>query len=694
MSATRGAGRSVGVLVGVALAVLELLWFAWDLREPLPNAGRGVTRLWILSYALPEVVPGVSVAGSHLGRVAIELSRVEFLPQRLPIVLVSAGIALAAVGLGRLVLRGLGLDRVLSWAERLPLAFMLGLTGLSLLTLLLGRLGALGPWPIRLGLGVVALVGCWRRGGAPSTVDRERTRVGWGWIGFGLVVAPFLLLMALASMLPTIDFDSLEYHLQGPKESFQAGRVSFLPHNVYTSMPFGVEMLHLLAMVVAGDWWRGALSGQFLVMLHAPVGAAFVAMAATRLGSPRAGWVGGIVYLSTPWIYRLAAIPYVEGPLIAYHAGLIWLAARAWGEPSLAVAWRLWGVAGALAGGALACKYPGLVSAVVPFGGLALGAGVRRRSWRVPLAFVAGLALVAGPWLAKNVVDTGNPVYPLGWRVFGGRGWDAAREAKWVNVHGPRGVSLEALGGGLVDVAGRSDWQSPLFVALAPLAWLRAGSRRPVGALWGYAAYLFATWWLLTHRLDRFWLPMLAPLAVLAGLGADWTRRRGWTWLLAGVLAAGVLVGFTYDTTALAGLNDWTEDLVTLRKSVPELLSPPLARLDAELPPGARILLVGQAAVFHLNHPIVYNTVFDDEILEGMAKGRASAEVREALARRGVTFVYVDWAEIARYRSPGNYGYTPFVTPELFAGLVRDKVLGPARHWGPRQDLYRVLPPR
>ena len=61
----------------------------------------------------------------------------------------------------------------------------------------------------------------------------------------------------------------------------------------------------------------------------------------------------------------------------------------------------------------------------------------------------------------------------------------------------------------VVDVAGRSDWQSPLYVALAPLALLRPGSRRLALALWGFVAYLFLTWWLLTHRLDRFWLPLL-----------------------------------------------------------------------------------------------------------------------------------------------------------------------------------------
>ena len=65
--------------------------------------------------------------------------------------------------------------------------------------------------------------------------------------------------MLLGSMLPSIDFDAIEYHLQGPKEYFQAGRISFLPHNVYTSMPFNVEMLHLLGMEVLNDWWyRGA----------------------------------------------------------------------------------------------------------------------------------------------------------------------------------------------------------------------------------------------------------------------------------------------------------------------------------------------------------------------------------------------------------------------------------------------------
>ncbi len=136
------------------------------------------------------------------------------------------------------------------------------------------------------------------------------------------------------------------------------------------------------------------------------------------------------------------------------------------------------------------------------------------------VGFAVGLGLVVAPWLGKNVVDTGNPVYPLAWSVFGGGEWDAARDAQWRAAHGPRPIAAGLLVGSVLDVAGRSDWQSPLYAALVPAGLARVAAAHGRTGLAAYAAYLFATWWLLTHRLDRFWLPMLPPLAILAGLGA------------------------------------------------------------------------------------------------------------------------------------------------------------------------------
>ncbi len=662
-----------GLLLMLLLAALELAWLRWFLEEPLPNSGgqRGtIWRGYFLWRALPHVVPGLTLRESFLGQAAGELSHIANLPERLPIVAAAALIVLAALGLGELILAILRLRDKVRPVERLAVDFGIGTTALGVLTLLAGRAGLLDPWIFRIGLGVIALAGLivsrfWRV---------ERPRLDVRWLLPGLIIAPFLVSMLLGAMLPAIDFDVLEYHLQGPKEYFQAGRIAFLPHNVYASMPFGVEMLHLMGMEVLGDWWWGGLVGQLLVALYAPLAAVLIAAATARSGSPRGAWLAAIIYLSTPWIYRIAVIAYVEGPLCFFHAALVWAIVRGSNDAEVRRS-PLWCLIGLLAGGAMSCKYTALVSAVIPFGAAALIDATRSRSWKPAAAFVLGWSILMLPWLAKNVVDTGNPVYPLAYKVFGGEPWDRAREAQWSRAHGPKEITASALWNSVVDVAGRSDWQSPLYLAFAPLAFLRSGSRRMALAVAGYAAYLFLTWWLLTHRLDRFWLPMLPPLAILAGLGADWSRRLGWRATRGVILAIALVTSFVYCSTALCGLNEWTGNLAFLRRDVPRRLNSPLAAIDASLPPGAKVLLVGQAAVFHVGHEILYNTVFNPETVELLAAGKSPQAFHQALKDRGITHVYVDWKEINRYRAPGNYGFTDFVTPERFAAWVQAGVL-------------------
>ncbi len=747
---------AAALAVGVVVVVL---WTAWALWVPLYNAtaavkggpGDEVRRASLLAQFFPGVIPGVTWAKSGLGVAFEKLGHVENLPQRLPIALAGGFLLLSGIALGGLVLRALGLHRRWSAVERIAVGFGPGMTGLGLFALILGRAGLLSPWMARVGL-LVPLVAeaAFLIRGRPTGVSKRDPSHPTGMlpiVGLLLVVGPFLVLMALGAMLPTIDFDAIEYHLAAPKEYFLAGKIRFLPHNVYASMPFGVEMLHLLGMHVLGDWWSGALAGQLLVASFAPMAGLTIWLTAHRWGSPRAAWVATVVYLTTPWIYRLAAIPYVEGPLCYYHAALAWSAGVAWGAST---EWRgrAWLVVGLLAGGAMAIKYPALISAVVPFGVVAMVATWRgwfggsreglgesdpppypppqegrvsdwspdppsspsplvgegrvgggptnhlvSRTLSTPLlTFSLGVVLVMAPWLAKNVVDTRNPVYPLAYRVFGGRDWDEARERQWTDAHGPKPITKRALADGLLDVAGRSDWLAPALVAFAPLAFFRPGSRRVACLLWAYVVYLFATWWLLTHRLDRFWLPLLPGLAVLAGLGADWTRSRGWTVLVGLVLAVSIASSAAHSTTNFVALNDWTGDLRKLRAEVPAMVNPPLARLDATLPDGARPLLVGQAQTFHMNHAVVYNTVFDRDTFESIDRGRSPAEVRDELARRGITHIYVDWSEVARYRSPGNYGFTDYVTPDRFDRLVRAGVLSSPISYDQAHLLYTVLP--
>ncbi len=387
-----GDGGFVSSRSGLILAIvagLEVAWLAWFLLVPLPNAKipNVVMRRGLCScQTFPEVVPDTSFRESLLGRGLTELSHVENLPQRLPIVLAAALIARRGDRPRRHHHRD-------PRHSRPPSMVRVACPGVRPGR---GPAGQLDPHRRPAGVAGAAVhpdgtCGPLRlRSRVPGSATPRR-QPGPGQLepghGRGLRSArsrpaslalppadrPFVVIILLGSMLPATDFDVLEYHLQGPKEYYQAGRIHFLPHNVYTNMPFDVEMLHLLGMAVMGDWWWGALAGQLLVALFGPATAVLIHATAARI-SPRAGWIAALVYLSTPWVYRFGVIAYVEGPLCFYHAALVW----AWLSRPTAPANRLarsWVLLGLLAGGAMGCKYTGFVSAVVPFGVLAVADG-------------------------------------------------------------------------------------------------------------------------------------------------------------------------------------------------------------------------------------------------------------------------------------------------------------------------------
>jgi hypothetical protein len=132
--------------------------------------------------------------------------------------------------------------------------------------------------------------------------------------------------------------------------------------------------------------------------------------------------------------------------------------------------------------------------------------------------------------------------------------------------------------------------------------------------------------------------------------------------------------------------------------------SPAVELADGIIPADSRLLFVGFAGVYYCEHPFSYNTVFDDSIFESLVhkpgardESVTPGEASCTFHTEGIDFIVVDWNAIARYREPGNYGYTDFVTPDRFRTLVDSKVLrtvwrDPAAGPGRGVEVYRVLP--
>tara|TARA_R110002111_G_scaffold256979_3_gene324750 strand:- start:84422 stop:86752 length:2331 start_codon:yes stop_codon:yes gene_type:complete len=718
-------------ILGSCALLWLLLFFIAFISFTLPNSNPATSRWDVftyLPYLLMDLVDPLPVENPPP-------SGWTYFPQRFPFIGIALVVLAGAWGLGQLITRLIKIPLAPFTAERTVFASGVGISAVSLLTLGGGLLGILSQslcYLVLILLAVAGIVSACSESNSktgtllpfklslPDSITPEILLRGC----CCLLITPFILSMFLGSMLPSTDFDVLEYHFGGPKEYYQQGHIGFLPHNIYTSFPFLTEMLILLGMTLKADWESGAQAGKLVLMSFSLFTALGVFATARRWFGSNAGWLAATIFLTTPWTYRMSIIAYTEGGLSFYlMASLLSLiltiqVLRTWSatvnETSTAAVSRsaLWGYAcltGLLSGSAMACKYPGVLSVVIPLGLTLLGFSwwllkeekQLRISVTLKLAaiFSIGTLLTIGPWLLKNVVETGNPVYPLLYSVFGGVDLNEQLNIKWKGGHSPHTHELADLGEKLIDVTLKSDWLSPLLFSLAPLAFLRRQHRRLIYWLWIYVGFLFLSWWVFTHRIDRFWVPLIPVVAILAGIGATWSSQRIWKIGLSIAILLASLFNLGVATSGLSGYNAYLDDLNYARKTALSMTGPEIMQLNQmQLGPKQVVLSVGDAELFYAQFPVIYSTVFDHEVFkqwtakmepdvpDKLLSMKPAGEVREKLQAEQIAYVYVNWAEVLRYRVPSSYGFSDYVTPARFKHLIQAGVLLPSL---PNRSSYR-----
>jgi hypothetical protein len=545
---------------------------------------------------------------------------------------------------------------------------------------------------------------------------RPRIKTKHEWLGASALWlgVPFILLVLLGALFPPREFDVREYHLQAPKEWFQAGRITFLPHNVYANMPLGPQILSLAAMAgMSGerDWWWGAMVDKVLLASYAPLTALALFAAGRRFFGEAAGVVAALVYISIPWIAHVSLEGYVDGALACYLFLAVYAALLAGEAQDAADRRRRWVLAGFLAGAALSCKYPAALFVVAPLAAwAALSRLIAPRQPAppkdippIPLwkrldglsigAFLIAVAIGGGPWLAKNWALTGNPTYPLLYSVFDGATRTPARDAQWRAAHAVPRNSPAQIGGAIADVTVRSEWLSPIVWPLAALAIFTIGRRRVVWPVVALLIFILVAWFLFTHRIDRFWIPALPLAALLAGVGATWRSDAWWRRVVFAVL----FWGLAWNLLLIAGALAPPKLFVAYDRLRSDASLAPAGHvsLNKIVPDGHSVLLVGDAQPFDLDMPAYYNTCFDACVAEKWLADKTTEEQLAEFRRRRVSHVLVNWAELDRYRSPGNYGYSDWPQPEVFAELVRAGVLRPpVSVTGRETEIYEVAPPR
>ncbi|MBL8049262.1 MAG: hypothetical protein JNJ45_11345 [Chthonomonas sp.] len=334
-----------------------------------------------------------------------------------------------------------------------------------------------------------------------------------------------------AMSLPTsLEWDTLAYHFAVPKLWLKADATAYIPFIHHSNFPFTIDSLFMVGLSANQEPMARAFTVAIPVL-----GAITISGLLARRGHASA----------TPWVLLLAlGMPVMFSQLgtgyIDLSHGVYFGLGAVYGLLSLTEESPTWAVAGLLLGGALGSKTTGMLAGVgLVAVALVLGLGRRGQPGAARgLALAAGIALlISGGWFVRNVVNTGNPVYPFFYSSLGGRGWDQWRadtysfEQKSFGVGMQPGHAILGLGyqpGRYINPNPQAGTGFPqgavgaawVLALVASLATLRRSRLAVVGAV--FVGVQLAVWMVLSQQ-ARY---LGGTYVVVAVLAADLFARR------------------------------------------------------------------------------------------------------------------------------------------------------------------------
>ena len=550
-------------------------------------------------------------------------------------------------------------DPALSAPLRATLSALLGLVAFANAVLLLGILHLLHAWLV-----VAAVLALAALGGRRLWKLRPWSGLQLSLADLPLAIAVTFVLAHLPNALyPVLDHDDNVYHIELPKHYLASNALDAPLFGLYGAMPHLIEVLYAVPLAL-GDLVAPKV---FALSIQLWILAGIGAFALPRLGRLGVG-VGALLYLSGQNVEWHLGRAYNE-PILGFFLLGAALAFLAWWETRRGA---LLAVVGIACGAACASKYTAwlftaviLASAAVAILRLESGAPRRLRAAALLLAPCAALVL---PWVVRNLITTGNPVYPNLYGIFGGPYWSEIQVFHhWKSLSANGGLHKDFATYLMIPLRLVTDNERflaatfsgslmALFLAglVQPASWRRAGAHVQVMAIGGLLA------WALTIQGGRY-LVALVPLITLAALFFLEGGR-------ALVAVAALVIGIAVSQRTLQPVTEFpVMDVFSVSRE--ELLGRnggwKLCQfLNRQLPPDAKVLGLWFNRFYFLERPFEADPAY--EAPSGLAWLRKLDDPEafaRALAARGFTHVVV-----------GTYPRTVYLNNKMGFDLLDDRV--------------------
>lgn len=237
----------------------------------------------------------------------------------------------------------------------------------------------------------------------------------WGLI---LLLLALIIATIILGSVPPVDRDGLTHHLFVPKLWLQHGGIYEIPEIEFSYYPMNLDLLYTIPLYFGND-----IIPKYLHYLFALLTAGLIFSYLRKNLGLNYGLFGALFFLSIPIIVKLSNTVYVDLGLVFFITAALLLLLH-WAEK--AFQWRFLILAGFCCGLAAGTKYNALVAIVI----LTLLVPILYQRSTTPgqqssvkalgfaCVFLAATLTAFSPWLTRNYLLTGNPVYPLYQSLF------------------------------------------------------------------------------------------------------------------------------------------------------------------------------------------------------------------------------------------------------------------------------------
>jgi hypothetical protein len=493
-------------------------------------------------------------------------------------------------------------------------------------------------------------------------------------VSLAILLAGVVVSMVILAWIPPISRDALIHHLALPKLYLEHGGVYEIPFMEFSYYPMNLDLLFLIPLYFGLD-----IVPKFLHMAFAFLTAWMIFRYLKPRIGPIFGLFGVVFFLSLPIVLRLSTTAYVDMGLVFFTtASLLWLL-KWFRNPFTSKALIISGI---FCGLALGTKYNGLVTLLgltctIPlfYRKYVPGENIRPLSTlRYAVLFASIAFILFLPWLTKNFVWTGNPIYPLFDQYFSserqvGKGavsFLAFRaylynETWWDLALLPVRIFFQGQDGSPQYFDGRL---SPFLLFLPILAFILPmdddeAFKQDKRIFLLFALFFFAFTFFSGRLRIRYISPMIPPLIVLSSLGLktltdrigrlEWVRRRRLGSAFAFLMIVAVLIpNSIYAIERFRILKPW--GYISGRQSRdayieahrPEYAS--FQYINRYLPLQTKILFMFMGnRGYYCDRPYFFDMKGNRSILGQIVRDAETPdEIRTALQRRGVTHLLLN----------------------------------------------------